>query len=118
MSYVDGLHKNGFTVAIDDFGIGYSSLLMLQTISVDVLKIDKAFIAEVTNDHLKRENVILRHIINMAEDLGVEIVAEGVETDDQRDNLTSMNCHRIQGYFYDKPLMSDDFCKRLADKTY
>jgi len=118
LSYVDGLHKNGFTVAIDDFGIGYSSLLMLQTISVDVLKIDKAFIAEVTNDHLKRENVILRHIINMAEDLGVEIVAEGVETDDQRDNLTSMNCHRIQGYFYDKPLMSDDFCKRLAVKTY
>ncbi len=118
LSYVAGLHKNGFTVAIDDFGIGYSSLLMLQTISVDVLKIDKAFIAEVTEDHRKRENVILRHIINMAEDLGVEIVAEGVETDDQRNNLTNMNCHRIQGYFYDKPLVSNEFSRRLAAKTY
>ena len=118
LSYVDGLHKNGFTVAIDDFGIGYSSLLMLQTISVDVLKIDKAFIAEVTGDPMKRENVILRHIINMADDLGVEIVAEGVETDEQRENLTNMNCHRIQGYFFDKPLSAEDFSKRLAEKVY
>lgn len=118
LSYVDGLHKNGFTVAIDDFGIGYSSLLMLQTISVDVLKIDKAFIAEVTGDPKKRENVILRHIINMAEDLGVEIVAEGVETDDQCENLTNMNCHRIQGYFFDKPLSCSDFSERLAARVY
>ena len=118
LSYVNGLHQNGFTVAIDDFGIGYSSLLMLQSISVDVLKIDKAFIAEVTGDQNKRENIILRHIINMADDLGVEIVAEGVETGDQRENLTSMNCHRIQGYFYDKPLSSSNFSDRLAVRTY
>ena len=118
LSYVNGLHKNGFTVAIDDFGIGYSSLLMLQSISVDVLKIDKAFIAEVTGDRNKRENIILKHIINMADDLGVEIVAEGVESDDQRDKLINMNCHRIQGYFYDKPLSSSDFSERLAVGSY
>ena len=118
LAYVDGLHRNGFTVAIDDFGIGYSSLLMLQSISVDVLKIDKAFIAEVTGDPEKRENVILRHIINMSEELGVEIVAEGVETNEQRNNLTGMNCHRIQGYFYDRPLSSNDFLERLSVKTY
>ena len=69
-------------------------------------------------DQRKCENVIRRHIINMAEDLGVEIVAEGVETDDQRNNLTNMNCHRIQGYFYDKPLVSNEFSRRLAAKTY
>ncbi|WP_295155935.1 EAL domain-containing protein, partial [uncultured Ruminococcus sp.] len=118
LSYVDGLHNNGFTVAIDDFGIGYSSLLMLQTISVDVLKIDKAFIAEVTGATGKRENIILRHIINMAEDLGVEIVAEGVETTDQLDNLNNMNCHRIQGYYFDKPLSADDYGKRLVQRCY
>lgn len=118
LTYVNGLHKNGFTVAIDDFGIGYSSLLMLQNISVDVLKIDKAFIAELTGDAEKRENIILRHIINMAEELGVEIVAEGVETDEQRSNLTDMHCHRIQGYFYDKPLFTDAFRMRLSAKTY
>ncbi|EXM37850.1 diguanylate cyclase [Ruminococcus albus SY3] len=118
LTYVNGLHKNGFTVAIDDFGIGYSSLLMLQNISVDVLKIDKAFIAELTGDAEKRENIILRHIINMAEELGVEIVAEGVETDEQRINLTDMHCHRIQGYFYDKPLFTDAFRLRLSAKTY
>ncbi|WP_296584156.1 bifunctional diguanylate cyclase/phosphodiesterase [Ruminococcus sp.] len=118
LTYVNGLHKNGFTVAIDDFGIGYSSLLMLQSVSVDVLKIDKAFIAELTGDAEKRENIILRHIINMAEELGVEIVAEGVETDEQRSNLTDMHCHRIQGYFYDKPLFTDAFRNRLSAKTY
>lgn len=118
LSCVDALHKNGFTVAMDDFGIGYSSLLMLQNISVDVLKIDKAFVAEVTGESEKRENIILRHIIDMAQELGVEIVAEGVETIDQRENLTNMNCHRIQGYFFDKPLSEEDFSVRLATKNY
>ena len=118
LAYVNGLHQNGFTVAIDDFGIGNSSLLMLKSISVDVLKIDKAFIAKVTGDAEKRENIILRHIINMAEELGVEIVAEGVETDEQRSNLTELHCHRIQGYFYDKPLFTDAFRSRLSAKTY
>lgn len=118
LSFVNDLHKNGFTVAMDDFGIGYSSLLMLQNISVDVLKIDRAFVAEVTGDSGKRENIILRHIIDMAEELGVEIVAEGVETFDQRENLSNMNCHRIQGYFFDRPLSSEDFSNRLAAKNY
>ena len=118
LTYVEGLHSRGFTVAIDDFGIGYSSLLMLHSISVDVLKIDKAFVDEGTDNKNKRENVILKHIINMADELGVEIVAEGVETGDQRHNLTEMNCHRIQGYIYDKPLEADEFTKRLAVKNY
>ena len=118
LSYVEGLHSRGFTVAIDDFGIGYSSLLMLHSISVDVLKIDKAFVDEGTDDRNKRENIILKHIINMADELGVEIVAEGVETGDQRQNLTDMNCHRIQGYIYDKPLSADEFSQRLAARNY
>lgn len=118
LAYVDGLHKNGFTVAIDDFGIGYSSLHLLQSVAVDVLKIDKAFVSEVGGDKDKRENVILKHIINMAAELGIEIVAEGVETDKQRQKLKEMNCHRIQGYIYDKPLMQDEFLQRITVKNY
>ncbi len=118
LAYVDGLHKNGFTVAIDDFGVGYSSLQVLQSVNVDVLKIDKSFVDDVSEDKTKRENIILKHIINMAGELGVEIVAEGVETGDQRSNLREMNCHRIQGYVYDKPLESDEFEKRMFDKNY
>lgn len=118
ISYVKGLHENNFTVAIDDFGIGYSSLHLLKTVCVDVLKIDKSFVSEVEKDERKRENVILRHIINMAADIGLEIVAEGVETDIQRDKLKEMNCHRIQGYVYDKPLEEKDFYRRITSMHY
>lgn len=118
LGYVKGLHKNNFTVAIDDFGIGYSSLHLLQSVCVDVLKIDKSFVSEVAEDEGKRENVILKHIINMAADIGLEIVAEGVETDIQRDRLKEMNCHRIQGYVYDKPLDEKDFYQRITSVHY
>ena len=118
MTYVELLHSNGFTVAMDDFGTGYSSLQILQSVSVDVLKIDRSFVTAVAEDKNKRENVILRHIINMADDLGVEIVAEGVETGIQRENLIGMNCHRIQGYVFDKPLSEDEFMERIRARTY
>ena len=118
LSYVEGLHRNGFTAAIDDFGIGYSSLQILQSVSVDVLKIDKSFVTEITADMDSRENIILKHIINLADELGVEIVAEGVETGDQKHNLTKMNCNRIQGYIYDKPLNAEDFRERMTVKNY
>lgn len=118
LRYVAGLHANGFTVAVDDFGMGYSSLHILQSVSVDVIKIDKSFVNDLTDDTTKRENIILKHIINMADELGVEIVAEGVENGSQRKNLTQMNCHRIQGYVYDKPLAADDFTQRLSLKNY
>jgi len=118
LGYVKGLHENNFTIAIDDFGIGYSSLHLLQSVCVDVLKIDKAFVSDVAEDENKRENVILKHIINMAADIGLEIVAEGVETDIQRDKLKEMNCHRIQGYVYDKPLKESDFYHRITSMHY
>ncbi len=118
LGYVRGLHENNFTIAIDDFGIGYSSLHLLQSVCVDVLKIDKSFVSEVAEDETKRENVILKHIINMAADIGLEIVAEGVETDIQCDRLKEMNCHRIQGYVYDKPLEEKAFYQRITSLHY
>ena len=118
LSYVEGLHKNGFTVAIDDFGVGYSSLQVLQSVNVDVLKIDKSFVNDLSDDRSTRESIILKNIIGLARDLGIEIVAEGVETDDQRANLKEMNCNRIQGYVYDKPLSAEEFEQRLKQGIY
>lgn len=116
--YVDGLHANGFTVALDDFGTGYSSLQLLNFVNVDVLKIDKSFVNELSDDTKNRENIILRNIINMAVELGIEIVAEGVENNEQKVNLENLRCNRIQGYIYDKPLAADEFAKRLKAKIY
>lgn len=114
IAFVDGLHKYGFTVAMDDFGTGYSSLQILQNVCVDVIKIDKTFITEAEVDSESRENIILKHIIKMASELGIEIVAEGVETDAQRENLKQHKCFRIQGYIYDKPLSEREFVSRLS----
>lgn len=114
MAFVDDLHRYGFTVAMDDFGTGYSSLQILQNVHVDVIKIDKAFITEAEGSSNSRENIILRHIIQMASELGVEIVAEGVETEPQRENLRCHKCFRIQGYIYDKPLPEEEFVSRLC----
>ena len=116
--YVDGLQSYGFSVAIDDFGIGYSSLHLLKNVPVDVLKIDKAFVSEITDESNKRVKVILENIINMSSQLGIEVVAEGVETKRQTEILRDMSCYRIQGFIFDKPLSEEDFFKRRSQRKY
>ena len=116
--YVEGLQSYGFNVAIDDFGIGYSSLFLLKKVPVDVLKIDKAFVDELAENGSTRERILLANIINMAAQLGIEVVAEGVETKNQTDMLTKLSCFRIQGYIFDKPLSEYDFYQRLIARRY
>lgn len=99
---VSSLQKAGFTILIDDFGSGYSSLNTLKNICVDILKIDMKFLPDGSND--VRSEKILSSIVRMAGWLGMPVIAEGVETLEQRDFLSSIGCGYIQGYFYAKPM--------------
>ncbi|TGN10933.1 sensor domain-containing protein [Leptospira ilyithenensis] len=97
----------GVKVSIDDFGTGYSSLSYLKKINADILKIDRSFVIDL--DKNEDDQAICRAIINMAVSLGMEVIAEGVETEVQRNILKNFGCHIIQGYFYSKPLPAEDF---------
>ncbi len=108
------LQNSGFTVEIDDFGSGYSSLNMLKDINADVLKIDMGFLRK-TENH-KRAQVILNYTIDMAHELGMQVITEGVETSDQLDFLTGMGCTMFQGFYFDKPMTVDQFEKKYRQK--
>ncbi len=101
------LQKSGFMVEIDDFGSGYSSLNMLKDINADVLKIDMGFLRK-TENH-KRAQVILNYTIDMAHELGMKVVTEGVETKEQLDFLKEMGCEMFQGFYFDKPMPVEEF---------
>ncbi|MCJ7688542.1 MAG: EAL domain-containing protein [Clostridiaceae bacterium] len=101
------LHKIGFRVSIDDFGSGYSSLNMLKDIFIDVVKIDREFFNETLNT--LRGKKIIKSIIMMSKDLGIETVAEGVETKEQVKFLRKVGCDLAQGYYYAKPMPMLDF---------
>lgn len=107
MSDLDRLRKAGFAIEIDDFGSGYSSLNTLKDIDADALKIDMGFLRETEN--VERSRVILNSIINMAKELGMPVITEGVETAEQVDALTGMGCDMFQGYYYSKPIKAEEF---------
>ncbi len=117
------LREAGIIVALDDFGTGYSSLSYLQRLPIDVLKIDRAFIRELTSKEFiesenRRATALVRAIIAMAHSLSLEVVAEGVETEEQLECLRSLGCDIAQGYFFSRPLPADEFFNAfLAQKT-
>lgn len=96
------LRKMGFSISIDDFGKGYSSLSYLQRLPIDTLKIDRSFVSSLPNDERSAE--ICRTIIAMANNMNFAVVAEGVETNAQADFLKANGCETIQGYLYGKPM--------------
>lgn len=108
------LKNIGVKIAIDDFGTGYSSLSYLRNFSVDILKIDKSFINDITYD--QQESVIPKAIISLGQNLGLEVVAEGVENPLQLTFLRALNCQEAQGYLFSEPLASEDF-KLLLERN-
>lgn len=102
----------GIQVAIDDFGTGYSSLSYLKKFDIDYLKIDQSFTQNMTDD--ASDLALCETIIVMAHKLGLMVIAEGVETSQQRDLLKQMGCDYGQGYLFSKPLMADDVAKLLV----
>lgn len=107
-SFVNELRKKGFTTLMDDFGSGYSSLNMLETLTVDVLKLDMAFMKQ-GRIQSRRSVTIIESIINMAKMMRLPIVVEGVETQDQVDFLHSLGCNYAQGYRFYRPIPHTEF---------
>nr|WP_241242217.1 EAL domain-containing protein [Thalassotalea sp. G2M2-11] len=105
-SMLKQINQLGVSLSIDDFGTGYSSLNYLSQLSLDTLKIDASFVANVPED--PRQCQIVKTIIAMANALDLAIIAEGVETKTQIDFLTEHGCHVYQGYYYSRPLSAHD----------
>lgn len=104
---VERLQEAGFEVEMDDFGSAYSSFNMLKDICVDVLKIDMKFLGDTENQ--ERSHAILRSIVNLARELNMKTIAEGVETVEQLEFLKNVGCDIYQGYYFSKPISVEDF---------
>jgi EAL domain-containing protein (putative c-di-GMP-specific phosphodiesterase class I) len=96
----------GIHLSIDDFGTGYSSLSYLKHFPVDILKIDRAFISDIVDDH--HDQVLVKTISEIAHRFDLVVVAEGVETQEQLEQLRKYNCDEIQGYLFSKPILSSE----------
>lgn len=99
------LKSLGVYVSVDDFGTGYSSLSYLKKYPIDIIKIDQSFIADIAKD--KKNEAIVKAIILLSHNLGLEVIAEGVEEKDQEKFLKEYNCQKVQGYLYNKPLPAE-----------
>ena len=110
---IDALHNNGFSIAMDDFGSGESSLNMLSSIPIDVVKFDQNFLRN--NSSLEESSDFITSLVDLGKKLNKKTVFEGVETKEQRDFLRSINCDVVQGYFYSKPLSESDFIQFVKE---
>jgi EAL domain-containing protein (putative c-di-GMP-specific phosphodiesterase class I) len=104
--------ERGFLVALDDFGTGYATLARLHRMPVDVLKLDRSFLPSITDDEQARALVSM--VLGLAQLLGMDVVAEGVESPAQRDVLVALGCRRAQGYLFSRPTSADGITHLLA----
>ncbi|KUM53645.1 sensor domain-containing protein [Rheinheimera sp. EpRS3] len=113
VSILQGLRDIGVSVSLDDFGTGYSSLSYLKNLPINTLKIDKSFIDDI--NQTKGEAVIVQAIISLGQSMGLKLVAEGVEYQQQVDYLKKNGCDAMQGYFFSKPLPAAELERMLGD---
>lgn len=118
-SLLDELKKIGIKIALDDFGTGYSSLSHLHHFNgkIDILKIDRSFIQDLSISKQEDANFIVDMIIQLSNQLKMDVIAEGVETMEQLQVLKDYNCNTVQGYLYSKPLPANQFAKLLKKQS-
>lgn len=110
---IDTLRHEGSKVYLDDFGTGFSNLSYLKHLPIDAVKIDQAFVRNITVD--PSDAAIVRSVLAMAKQLNIDTIAEGIETAEQLDCLREMGCHRGQGYYFSKPIPADR-CRALLEQ--
>ncbi|WP_303790065.1 bifunctional diguanylate cyclase/phosphodiesterase [Ruminococcus flavefaciens] len=115
---VSGLQQQGIFTSVDDFGMGYSSLNLLREIPWNVLKVDKSFLPVDDDNSTSSRAVMFKYVVAMAKDLGLECIAEGVETQRQVKVLRENQCLYAQGFLFDRPLPLTDFEERLRTNHY
>ena len=108
---VENLRKKGYIVEMDDFGTGYSSLNMLSSMPIDVLKMDRAFVRNI--EHSEKDIQLVGLILDIAKNMNIPVIAEGVETEEQIRLLKDLGCDLVQGYYFSKPLHASDFERKF-----
>ena len=105
--FVEKMHSLGIKISMDDFGSGYSSLNLLTDLPIDILKLDKVFLAK---DQLtKNQKIIISSVISMAQQLKIKVLCEGVERRDQIEFLKEVGCNTFQGFYFSRPICKQDF---------
>ncbi|MCR4925017.1 MAG: bifunctional diguanylate cyclase/phosphodiesterase [Clostridiales bacterium] len=107
LGVMSNLQKIGFMLSMDDFGAGYSSLGLLKDLPVDIIKLDCSFLR--SSFETERTKIIVKKIVELAQELDIEVIAEGVETQEHADFLKEIGCDLAQGYYYAKPMPIEDF---------
>ncbi|MCP3688489.1 MAG: EAL domain-containing protein [Gammaproteobacteria bacterium] len=115
-TYISEIHSCGVRLSVDDFGTGFSALSYLKNFPVSTVKIDRSFIMDIPHD--KESKVLVKSIIAMAHGLGLEVIAEGVETEEQWHYLRLLGCDLAQGYFFGRPMPQNDFSAYLESQSF
>lgn len=114
---IKGLQKEGISTSVDDFGIGYSSLNLIKELPWNVLKLDKKLLPDQGDENPVQKGVMFKYVVAMAQEMGLECIAEGVETAEQVQLLVDHRCNLAQGFYFDRPLAVEEFETRF-DKQY
>lgn len=115
LQILNKLKRLGFSIALDDFGIGYSSLSYLSRLPIDTLKIDKSFINKLSDG---KNMILIDSIIDLSHRLNLNVIAEGIETSEQLEIMTDLNCDQIQGYYFYKPLTLSEVEKAITKNQH
>ncbi len=113
-SSIREMHACGFLCSLDDFGVGYSSLALLKEVEVDTIKLDRQFFRDIQKP---RPQCVIANLIRLAHGLGIKVVAEGIETEEQLEFLRNSLCDMVQGYIFSKPLAVEAFWIKFPEDT-
>ncbi|MEA3026089.1 MAG: hypothetical protein QOF91_1374 [Alphaproteobacteria bacterium] len=117
LAHLRALRAKGVNLAFDDFGTGYASLSYLARYPLTRIKIDQSFIRKITQTSAVQDTAIVRSLIAMAHNLGLQVIAEGVETSDQAAFLEAQQCEEAQGFLYSKPIPAHEFENFLRSRA-